>query len=537
MVDTSDEWIVERTGIRERRVAAPDEALSDICLPAAREALEQAGVAAKDVDLLIVATITPDMVFPSTGALLADAARQPDAAAYDLSAGCTGFMYALAQALRDDRRRARRARARRRRRRALADHRLDATGRPACSSATARARSCSSTSRTAGSSASSSAPTAPAACTCTCRPAARGSRRRPRPSPAGDHFVHMNGREVFKFATRDARLVGEDMLDECGLTIDDVDVYIPHQANVRIIDHAAKRLGIDHDRVVINVDRYGNTSSGSIPLALADAVRGRPAQARRARADDGHGRRPHLGLGADGMDPERRPMSKIAFCFPGQGSVEVGMGRDIAEAVPEAMEVFERGSEASGLDLRAALLRGRRSRGSIETEVQQPALVATSLAVLAAIREQRHRARLRRRPLGRRVRRAGRRRGDDARRGDRARARARPGDGRGCPRAPRLDGRRSSASTTRSSRTSAGRSSACGRRTTTAPARSSSPGEDSAVEELSVEAQSLGARRAIKLKVSGAFHSPLVAQRRQAAASRRSSACRSARRRRRSCPR
>ena len=98
MVDTSDEWIMERTGIRQRHVAAPGEALSDLCLPAVRDALEQACVEAKDIDLIIVATITPDMAFPSTGALLADQIGARDAAAYDLSAGCTGFMYALAQA-------------------------------------------------------------------------------------------------------------------------------------------------------------------------------------------------------------------------------------------------------------------------------------------------------------------------------------------------------------------------------------------------------------------------------------------------------
>src|SRR5213082_1465832 len=96
-VDTSDEWIRERTGIRERRMASKDEALSDVALPACRDALAQAGVEGRDVDLLIVATVTPDMSFPSTGALLADALGATDAAAYDLSAGCTGFMYALAQ--------------------------------------------------------------------------------------------------------------------------------------------------------------------------------------------------------------------------------------------------------------------------------------------------------------------------------------------------------------------------------------------------------------------------------------------------------
>ncbi|HEY4412863.1 MAG TPA: beta-ketoacyl-ACP synthase 3, partial [Gaiellaceae bacterium] len=97
-VDTSDEWIRERTGIRERRIASQEEALSDLALPAARDALAQAGLEGKDIDLIVVATVTPDMTFPSTGAIVADALGATDAAAYDLSAGCTGFMYALAQA-------------------------------------------------------------------------------------------------------------------------------------------------------------------------------------------------------------------------------------------------------------------------------------------------------------------------------------------------------------------------------------------------------------------------------------------------------
>src|SRR2546430_16033549 len=98
LVDTSDEWIMARTGIRERRIAAPEEALTDLALPAARAALAQARVEAKDIDLLVCATVTPDMMFPTSSALLADTLGAPDAAAYDLLAGCTGFMYALAQA-------------------------------------------------------------------------------------------------------------------------------------------------------------------------------------------------------------------------------------------------------------------------------------------------------------------------------------------------------------------------------------------------------------------------------------------------------
>ena len=142
LVDTTDEWIVERTGIRERRIAQPEEAMTDIAFPRASARSRWPASTPATIDLLIVATVTPDMAFPSTGALLADQLGMPDAAAYDLSAGCTGFMYAIAQALRDARRRARQ--------RALVvggdvlSKILDwTTARRSSSSATAQARSCS----------------------------------------------------------------------------------------------------------------------------------------------------------------------------------------------------------------------------------------------------------------------------------------------------------------------------------------------------------------------------------------------------------
>ncbi len=271
MIDTSDEWIMERTGIRQRHVAAPEEALSDICLPAARQALEQAGVQAKDVDLLIVATITPDMFFPSTGVILADALGMPDAAAYDLSAGCTGFMYALAQAYGMVAA-------------GLADRALVVGGDVLSKIVDWHDRStCVLFGDGAGAVVLEHVPQggflgfelgAEGAGGVHLYLPAGGSREATTAESvaAGHHFVRMNGREVFKFATRVLVSSANDILEECGRTIDDVDVYIPHQANVRIIDHAAKKLGIDHDRVVINVDRYGNTSSGSIPLAIADSV-------------------------------------------------------------------------------------------------------------------------------------------------------------------------------------------------------------------------------------------------------------------------
>jgi 3-oxoacyl-[acyl-carrier-protein] synthase III len=266
IVDTTDEWIMERTGIRERRIAAPEEALTDLALPAARAALAQAGVEPRQIDLLLCATVTPDMMFPTSSALLADTLGAEDAAAYDLLAGCTGFMYALAQA-----------------------YGMIAAGlseRALVVGGDVLSRILDWTDRSTlvlfgdgagavvlekverggflgfelgadgGGGIHLSLP---------------GSGSRKMEDASSNGFVHMNGREVFKFATRVLVSSARDVLEECGVTVDDVDVYIPHQANVRIMDHAAEKLGIPRERMVVNVDRYGNTSSGSIPLALADA--------------------------------------------------------------------------------------------------------------------------------------------------------------------------------------------------------------------------------------------------------------------------
>jgi 3-oxoacyl-[acyl-carrier-protein] synthase III len=266
LVDTTDEWIMERTGIRERRIAAQEEAMTDIALPACRRALESAGVEPGSIDLLIMATVTPDMTFPSTAALLADALAMPDAAAYDLSAGCTGFMYALAQAYG--------MLAGGLAKRALVvggdvlSKILDWTDRSTLvlfgDGAGAVVLEVVETGGFLGFELG-----ADGAGGVSLWLPGSGSRHFEEP----DRLVKMNGREVFKFATRVLVSSAEKILAECGRTIDDVDVYVPHQANVRIIDHATHKLGIDPERVVVNVDRYGNTSSGSIPLALEDARR------------------------------------------------------------------------------------------------------------------------------------------------------------------------------------------------------------------------------------------------------------------------
>src|SRR3954463_16097006 len=264
-VDTSDEWIRERTGIRERHMAAKDEARSEVAMPACVDALAQAGVEGKDIDLLIVATVTPDMAFPSTGAILADRLGAADAAAYDLSAGCTGFMYALAQAYG--------MLAGGLARRALVvggdllSRILDWEDRSTLilfgDGAGAVVLEATPQSGFLGFELG-----ADGAGGANLWLPGSGSRLFDDP----DQYVKMNGREGFKFATRILVQSAQDLLEYCGVAIDEVDVYVPHQANMRIIDHATKKLGVPSERVVINVDRYGNTSSGSIPLALADAA-------------------------------------------------------------------------------------------------------------------------------------------------------------------------------------------------------------------------------------------------------------------------
>jgi 3-oxoacyl-[acyl-carrier-protein] synthase-3 len=270
LVDTSDEWIVARTGIRERRIAGEDEALSDLCLPAARAALEAAGLSASELDLIVVATVTPDMIFPATAVMLAEELGADSAAAYDLSAGCTGFMYALAQvygmlagSLAD---------------RALVvggdvlSKVLDWTDRSTCvlfgDGAGAVVLERVSGGGFLGFELGADGSGGPQLYL-----PAGGSRAPATAETVAErqHFVRMNGREVFKFATRVLVSSAQKLLDECGVPLEEVDVYVPHQANLRIIDHAAEKLGIPQDRIIVNVQRYGNTSSGSIPLALAEA--------------------------------------------------------------------------------------------------------------------------------------------------------------------------------------------------------------------------------------------------------------------------
>jgi 3-oxoacyl-[acyl-carrier-protein] synthase-3 len=264
VVETSDEWIRERTGIRERRMAADHEALTDIALPAARRALADAGAEAEDIDLLICATVTPDMMFPTASALLADTLGMPRAAAYDLLAGCTGFVYAIAQAYG--------MLAAGLSRKALVvggdvlskildwDDRStlvlfgDGAGAVVMEPVEQGGFMGFELGADGGGGEHLWYP---------------GSGSRTFENP--DALLKMNGREVFKFATRVMADSTARLLDALEMSIDEIDLFIPHQANKRIIDYAADKLGVPSEKTVVNVERFGNTSSGSIPLALADA--------------------------------------------------------------------------------------------------------------------------------------------------------------------------------------------------------------------------------------------------------------------------
>jgi 3-oxoacyl-[acyl-carrier-protein] synthase-3 len=264
-VDTSDEWIIERTGIRERRFATKEEALTDIAAPAARKALADAGVDASSIDLIVVATVTPDMMFPTSSALLADELGMPDAAAYDLLAGCTGFMYALAQAY------------------GMVSSGLSRRALVVGGDVLSKILDWHDRSTLVlfgdGAGAVVLEPVDQGGFLGFELGADGGGGKSlwlpgsgSRYFEDADKLVKMNGPEVFKFATRVLVSSAEKILAECALSVEEVDVYVPHQANKRIIDHAAKKLGIPEEKVVVNVDKYGNTSSGSIPLALADAA-------------------------------------------------------------------------------------------------------------------------------------------------------------------------------------------------------------------------------------------------------------------------
>lgn len=267
-VETSDAWIQERTGIRQRHVAAEDETTGVLATRAAQAALAAAGLAPADIDLLIVATTTPDMVFPSTACIVQQALGMPGGIAFDLQAVCTGFVYALATAERFLRAGGIRH--------ALVigaetfTRLLDWNDRTTCvlfgDGAGAVVLSALPEGKPGLLSSHLHADGSHVATLCV-PGAVRNGAITPQP------FVHMDGQTVFKFAVRVMDEASREALAHNGLSVEDVDWFIPHQANTRILSATARKLGIDESRVVMTVPQHGNTSAASIPLALDAAVR------------------------------------------------------------------------------------------------------------------------------------------------------------------------------------------------------------------------------------------------------------------------
>ena len=273
MVDTSNDWILTRTGIRERHIAEPEVATSDLAVEAARAALAQRGVAATDLDAIILCTVTPDMFFPSTACLVQDRLGAKGCWGFDLVAACSGFLYGLTTAAHMV---------------AAGTHQrvmvigadtmsriIDYKDRATCVLFGDGAGAMIVEAEEGGGRGfidflneidGSGAPhlNMPA-----------GGSRLPASAETVQkrlHFVHQEGQPVFKFAVRRMYEVCRDLLARNNLKAQDVRVMIPHQANLRIISATADRLGLNGDQVVINIGQYGNTTSGTIPLATRDAI-------------------------------------------------------------------------------------------------------------------------------------------------------------------------------------------------------------------------------------------------------------------------
>lgn len=268
MVDTTDEWIVTRTGIRERHIARADQATSDLAAEAARRALADAGVRAEDVDLIIVATITPDMGFPNTACLVQNQIGAKKAFCFDIEAACSGFIYALETG-----------------KKFIASGSIqtaliigaekmsafvDWQDRGTCVLFGDGAGAAVLQARNAPHGIMASVLGSDGALGELLMLPAGGSRNPASEQTVKDrlHYLKMAGREVFKHAVTNMVVSAKGALKKSGLTAHDVDWIIPHQANLRIIDAIADRLGEPREKLVINLDRYGNTSAATIIMAL-----------------------------------------------------------------------------------------------------------------------------------------------------------------------------------------------------------------------------------------------------------------------------
>ena len=269
-VETSDEWIVARTGIRERHVAAEGEYTSDLALKAAERALEAAGVDARDIDLIIVGTTTPDLIFPSTACILQHKLGVAGCPAFDVNAACSGFVYALTIADKFIQSGAAKT--------ALVvgsetlTRMLDWNDRGTCVLFGDGAGAVILKADTDTGILSTHMHADGGKKELLWNPVGVSVGFKPEEKNAGVR-VMMTGNEVFKHAVKALDSVVEEALEANGLDRHDLDWLVPHQANLRIIEATAKRLDMPMERVIVTVDRHGNTSSGSVPLALDEAVR------------------------------------------------------------------------------------------------------------------------------------------------------------------------------------------------------------------------------------------------------------------------
>ncbi len=270
IVDTSDEWIAARTGIRERHIAAEGETTSDLAYHAATRALEAAGVDAKDLDLIVVGTTTPDLIFPSTACLLQHRLGASGCPAFDVNAACTGFVYALTVA--DKFIRSGSAKTVLVVGAETLTRMLDWSDRSTCVLFGDGAGAVVLKADTETGILSTHMHADGAKKELLWNPVGVSVGFKPEEHNAGVRVL-MTGNEVFKHAVKALDSVVEETLEANGLDRHDIDWLIPHQANLRIIEATAKRLDMPMDRVVVTVDRHGNTSSGSVPLALDEAVR------------------------------------------------------------------------------------------------------------------------------------------------------------------------------------------------------------------------------------------------------------------------
>jgi 3-oxoacyl-[acyl-carrier-protein] synthase III len=272
IVDTSDEWIVSRTGIRERRVAAAHETTASMAAVAGLRAIRTAGIEPEDIDLILLGTLTPDYWMPSTAALVKEAIGNTKAAAFDVMAACSGFVYAFATA------QAYIAGG-------LAKHVLvigaelltrflDYTDRSTCilfgDGAGAVVLSASDE---PGGALGVEMTTEPRGAYMIWLPSG-GSKSPPSPETIsrGEHYVRMEGKETYRFATKTLASTALESIRRSGLQPSDIDLFIPHQANIRIIEAVAKGLDLPMEKMFVNLDKYGNTSAASVPIALAEAV-------------------------------------------------------------------------------------------------------------------------------------------------------------------------------------------------------------------------------------------------------------------------